>query len=97
MNSVCRREHLTEYVVLNVEPVKKTEVRYCIKGLIDVLFLFVLVSYNGRISVIRPSLTGTSKGTFCLWEAGSAARHNLPSRGKMALADVEALHNSLFL
>ncbi|CAJ1343495.1 unnamed protein product [Effrenium voratum] len=46
VHSVCRREHLTEYVVLNVEPVEKAE-------------------------------------------AGSAARHNLPGRGKMSLADVE--------
>lgn len=46
LDSVCRRDHLTEYVVLNVDPVDRTE-------------------------------------------AGSTARHNLPGRGKMSLADVE--------
>ncbi|OLP80077.1 60S ribosomal export protein NMD3 [Symbiodinium microadriaticum] len=46
LDSVCRRDHLTEYVVLNVDPVDRTE-------------------------------------------AGSTARHNLPGRGKMTLADVE--------
>eukprot|EP00913_Durusdinium_trenchii_P032842 g30745.t1 len=43
---VCGKDHLTEFVVLNVEPLEKPE-------------------------------------------AGSAARHNLPARGKMTLADVE--------
>ncbi|CAK9039412.1 unnamed protein product [Durusdinium trenchii] len=46
LHSVCGKDHLTEFVVLNVEPLEKPE-------------------------------------------AGSAARHNLPARGKMTLADVE--------
>lgn len=46
LSTVCRREHLQEFIVLNVEPVELTE-------------------------------------------AGTPAKHNLPGRGKMSLADVE--------